>query len=386
MQHWDIFCKVIDNYGDAGVCWRLVSQLAQRYPLKIRLWIDDLACLAKLAPEVSLEHAMQALSPHLEVHHWDASFTPTYPGDIVIEAFACDLPPCYLLAMAHRKIAPVWINLEYLSAEDWVNHCHGLASPHPELPLTKYFFFPGYTTGGLLRETDLRERQQNWYQQHTSLNNTSSSNWFSPTTPIVSDAIKISLFSYDNPALPSLLTAWSKSPAPIHCLIPTGQALDQACFFFGIAPLSPKHTHHHGTLYLTALPFVAQTHYDALLWDCDLNFVRGEDSFVRAQLAGQPMVWHIYPQQEKAHLNKLTAFLQHYTQAMPPALQQAVKQLHFCWNQGQDCTEIWAIYWDLWQKSMPLALRQHAHQWANQLYAQTDLTSQLYNFAQEKCT
>jgi hypothetical protein len=21
--HWDIFCRVIDNFGDIGVCWRL---------------------------------------------------------------------------------------------------------------------------------------------------------------------------------------------------------------------------------------------------------------------------------------------------------------------------------------------------------------------------
>ena len=27
---WDIFCQVIDNHGDVGVCWRLARELAAR--------------------------------------------------------------------------------------------------------------------------------------------------------------------------------------------------------------------------------------------------------------------------------------------------------------------------------------------------------------------
>ena len=28
-MHWDMFCRVIDNYGDIGVCWRLAADLAR---------------------------------------------------------------------------------------------------------------------------------------------------------------------------------------------------------------------------------------------------------------------------------------------------------------------------------------------------------------------
>jgi hypothetical protein len=45
MKSWDIFCRVIDNYGDIGVCWRLARQLANEYPYQIRLWVDELAAL-----------------------------------------------------------------------------------------------------------------------------------------------------------------------------------------------------------------------------------------------------------------------------------------------------------------------------------------------------
>jgi uncharacterized repeat protein (TIGR03837 family) len=57
------------------------------------------------------------------------------------------------------------------------------------------------------------------------------------------------------------------------------------------------------------LPLLAQPDFDHLLWSCDLNFVRGEDSLVRALWAGKPLAWHIYPQDDAAHHVKLSAFL-----------------------------------------------------------------------------
>ena len=45
---WDIFCTVVDNYGDIGVCWRLARQLAAEHGFAVRLWVDDLASFARL--------------------------------------------------------------------------------------------------------------------------------------------------------------------------------------------------------------------------------------------------------------------------------------------------------------------------------------------------
>ena len=40
---WDIFCSVVDNFGDIGVCWRLARRLSAGLGQQVRLWVDDLA-------------------------------------------------------------------------------------------------------------------------------------------------------------------------------------------------------------------------------------------------------------------------------------------------------------------------------------------------------
>ena len=61
-QRWDIFCKVVDNYGDAGVCWRLARQLVAEHGLAVTLWIDALASLARIAPTLDVALADQTIS------------------------------------------------------------------------------------------------------------------------------------------------------------------------------------------------------------------------------------------------------------------------------------------------------------------------------------
>src|SRR6478672_9085015 len=153
---WDIFCRVIDNYGDAGVCWRLARQLAAEHALDVTLWIDRLETLAHFEPEFDARRAKQASAGVCVRRLDDGSPAPALP-DVIVEGFGCGLPPRYLDAMAIAPAPPAWINLEYLSAEPWVDSAHALASPHPQLPLTRHFWFPGFTpkTGGLLREAGL---------------------------------------------------------------------------------------------------------------------------------------------------------------------------------------------------------------------------------------
>src|SRR5690606_15553625 len=91
-----------------------------------------------------------------------------------------------------------------------------------------------------------------------------------------------------------------------------------------------------GNLHLQVIPFITQTEYDKLLWACDINFVRGEDSFVRAQWAAKPMVWHIYPQDEDTHITKLNAYLDIHTKSAPLPLTEALRQFWLVWNQGDE--------------------------------------------------
>jgi uncharacterized repeat protein (TIGR03837 family) len=200
---WDIFCNVVDNYGDIGIAWRLARGLVREHGLVVRLWVDDLRAFQRIWPAIAMEADQQSCEG-VAVCAWRMPFATTEPAQVVIEAFGCALPETYLTAMSEQSPPPVWINLEYLSAESWVAEHHGLPSPHPRLPLTKHFFFPGYTphTGGLLVEADLEERRSMF------LNTQVKAFWrqFGLDAP-QADELRVSLFVYENSALPALLDA-----------------------------------------------------------------------------------------------------------------------------------------------------------------------------------
>ena len=372
---WDIFCTVVDNYGDIGVCWRLARQLANEHGLQVRLWVDDLASFQRIAPEVQPDLAVQQLAG-VEIRRWETPWRPVTPGEVVIEAFACELPPAFVQAMAEQTIKPNWINLEYLSAEDWVTEHHALVSPHPTLPLVKHFFFPGFgpRTGGLLREQGLLERRDAFQQDPLA----QAGFWQALGLPLPqAGEQRFSLFAYENAAVGELLETWSSSPSSIVCLVPEGRVLPQVSTALGVA-LTPGQHLTQGALTVHILPFLPQDQYDYLLWACDFNFVRGEDSFVRAQWAARPFVWQIYPQADDAHWMKLNAFLTLYSAQLAPAAADALTGLWQAWNRQAGMAQAW-------QKGQDLtpALAAHARLWSAQLGRQQDLASALVQFCEK---
>lgn len=373
---WDIFCIVIDNFGDIGVCWRLTRQLADEHKLRVRLWVDDLCAFQSICPEIDPKVADQLVFG-VEIRRWDAAFPELIPGQVVVEAFACRIPEAFETAMAQRQPKSVWINLEYLSAECWVAGCHALPSPHPRLALTKYFFFPGFTpdTGGLLREHDLLARRQDFAASPELREAFWLDTGFPASRP---DALHVSLFSYENPTLAQLLHLWETSVTPVCCLLPVSRTLP-AVEAFCKKTLTAGDIVLRGALEIRVLPFVEQRRYDEILWLCDLNFVRGEDSFVRAQWAAKPMVWHIYPQEENAHLGKLDAFLDLYCAGLPEAMAGSLRAFWHGWNVGQMPPELWRNFLD----NLP-RLREHAALWATRLAEQEDLSSALVRFCRTK--
>jgi len=376
--HWDIFCNVVDNYGDIGVCWRLARQLAGEHQLAVRLWVDDLASFAKLAPELDPKRASQNLN-EVEIRHWVAPFPDTAPAEVVIEAFACTLPENYIAAMAGQSPKPLWINLEYLSAEPWVGDYHGLPSPHPSLALTKYFFFPGFSqhSGGLIREAGLaaaRDAFQNDTEAQAAW-------WRGLGVTPQPGTLKLSLFAYPHAPIAPLLAAWADSPTPILCCVPETPLSAAVAAALGTAALTPGQGIRRGNLTLLGLPFLSQPAYDRLLWACDLNFVRGEDSFVRAQWAARPLIWNIYPQLDAVHQEKLEAFLALYCRAAPETL--ALAELWRAWNGlSAELSNQLAAAWPAFAASLP-ALSRHARRWAEGLARQTDLAAQLVKFSQK---
>ncbi|TNC97315.1 MAG: hypothetical protein FD121_906 [Gallionellaceae bacterium] len=356
----DIFCAVVDNYGDIGVCWRLARQLANEQGLQVRMWVDDLRSFGKLCPELDEELAEQ-LCRGVEVHHWGDELTVVEPADLVIGAFACEVPKSYAEAMALRQPKSVWLNLEYLSAEDWVEGCHQLPSPHPTLPLSKYFFFPGFTekTGGLLLEHDLLVRRD-VFQSDAAAQLTY---WQSLGVPSrVEGELRVSLFGYENEAMQALLSEWEQGSYPVTCLLPEGRALPQVAAHFGVTSGKAGEVWQRGNLRVHVLPFVEQEQYDLLLWACDINFVRGEDSCVRAQWAGRPFIWQIYPQHDGVHLEKLEALRRLYTAGLQDEMAQAVQNMWWSWNGGQGVATAWRDF--IAQRE---DLARHGAGWAQQL-------------------
>lgn len=350
-MRWHIFCRVIDNYGDAGVCWRLAADLCQRGE-QVDLFIDE--------PEVLAALRDPAAPASVLIHSWPDSsraFMANDVADVVIEAFACDPPDAYVTAMAERAqrgTPPVWINLEYLSAEDWVGSHHRLPSPHPSYPLTKYFYFPGFTSdsGGLLREPGLLPA--------AALQRVSATD--GAVTPL-----RIFLFSYTQPAL----TPWVAALTNTQLTVPPCPARTQ----FKEAPMTLP-----PSVALTEVPFVPQAQFDAVLNAHDLLFVRGEDSFVRAQWAGKPVFWQIYPQEDGAHLIKLRAFYGRYLnpQILGETGCEILMQFLLAWNGAGpvgDCARLWPEI----VRMLP-ALRANAQDWRQLLLKQPDLVTQLREF------
>lgn len=371
----DIFCNVIDNFGDIGVCWRLARQLASEHGLAVQVWVDDLDSFVRLCPGADIAAERQNCRG-VEVRLWRKPLPEVQPADLVIEAFACKLPPSYIETMVKQAHKPVWINLEYLSAEQWVETHHKLPSPHPTLPLTKYFFFPGFTekTGGLLLERDLLARrdafQRDVVQQQAF--------WLSMGIAMpTAQTLKISLFAYENAALNGLFDAWASGAQPVLCLVPEGRILPQVGRYFGAAAPRVGNSYVRGNLQVRVLPFVEQERYDELLWACDVNFVRGEDSCVRAQWASKPFIWQIYPQHDAVHLKKLDAFLMLYGRQLGLPASKAVRGLWQAWNLESGAGRMWPAF-----IAEHGELERHTRRWARQL-AENDLALNLLDFCKE---
>jgi uncharacterized repeat protein (TIGR03837 family) len=328
-MRWDLFCRVIDNYGDIGVSWRLAADLAARGEA-VRLWVDDPTPLHWMAPTGF---------PGVEVVLWRAAPPDLEPGDVVIETFGCDPPPGFVARMAALPSPPAWINLEYLSAEPYVERSHGLLSPQHN-GLRKWFFYPGFVngTGGLLRERGLMAARAAFDRE----------TWLSgqQIAPHPGERL-VSLFAYAGAPTDALLDRLAGRPTLL--LLTAGM------------PDVPQ----RAGLRVCRLPWLSQRDFDHLLWSCDLNLVRGEDSIVRAMWAGAPFVWHIYPQHDGVHARKLEALL---------SRMDADPDVHALWR-------AWNGLGD-WPDTLPSAdvWTATCAGWREALLTQPDLVTQLMGF------
>ena len=445
-KRWDIFCKIVDNFGDIGVCWRLARQLHNEHGLQIRLWIDDLEAAQKIIPSLNVDEISQVCD-EITILKWPISNKTgetdfSQAADVVIEAFACELPPAYLVAMAQNKFngfESKWVNLEYLSAEKWVDDFHGKPSPqnflnsnllNTNISLTRYFYFPGFTeaTGGLIREDGIAAQ----LQAHTNprhqaeegarrrgrgavninleiaplsnfsggttkhltrlTNNISqvianpasgreaiSANRLEAVTSVRPEpvegqvALKISLFCYPNAPIKDLFNALRANIHAVSVYIPASSIPPQIADFFGVETIDIGDYFTRENLHVHILPFLSQLDYDALLRDCDLNFVRGEDSWLRAIWAGKPFIWQPYLQEENTHIKKLNAFLDIYYADFD--VKDMVCKAHQHWSVGHMSNDVFLAF----LQYLP-SIAAHTAQQSKLLAQQTDLATKLVAF------
>jgi uncharacterized repeat protein (TIGR03837 family) len=349
-MQWDLYCRVVDNFGDIGFAWRLAADLAGRGE-SVRLAVDDAGALAWLAPEGAAG---------VDVVGWGAG--PSAAPDVVVELFGAGVPRG---AWSTAARPPVRVNVEHLTAEPYAERSHALPSPTAragEPASTTWFYFPGFSrrSGGLLREPGLLERRRAFGEPL---------GWLASLGVVVRPGERrVTLFCYRNDALDELLDVLAESPTLL--LATPGAASEQVA-----ARLGP--TMARGALRATALPWLAQADFDRLLWSSDLNLVRGEDSFVRAIWAGAPFVWQPYVQDDAAHLAKLDAFLDRYLAGADTALGAAVRSAFGRWN-GREAGSL-AVLADGAARE---AWSAHAVRWRDALATQSDLTTRLLAFVE----
>ena len=355
-MQWAVYCRVVDNLGDIGVAWRLAADLAGRGE-RVVLACDDRTALAWLAPSGA---------GGVDVVGWD--HPPAFGADgcdVVVELFGAGVPESVQARAAAAARPPLFVNVEHLSAERYVERSHRLASPRAMAggaALTTWFFYPGFNerTGGLLREPGLLARRQAFGDGRAWL--------ASLGVDVRAGERRVSLFCYENESLGALLDALAGAPTLL--LATAGHAARQV-----EAALGPGLV--RGALRAVTLAPMAQASFDCLLWSCDLNFVRGEDSLVRALWAGAPFVWQLYRQDDGAHFAKLAAFLDAHLAGAEPTLADALRRCFLRWNGAEP----------LWNAGAALALppldawRRHCSEWRSALATLPDLTRRLIDFA-----
>ena len=332
----DILCKVVDNYGDIGVVYRLARALSGLDPQpRLRLIVDKLDSFHALAPGIDPGKSIQDFRGWTVVR-WEAPEEAQRPfradpPRLVIESFACGRPDWFegiLFDPANLRERLI-VNLEYLSAEDYADELHLLPSLTRSPLVKKRIFMPGFTpgTGGLVIDRQFRGLSRRFADpaSRSAARQALARGWSLPED--LADRLWVGIFSYerDYSRVVADLAA-SSGRAPLIALVAAGRS--QPCFLAAWEAA--------GRLFpAVALPFLAQEDWDEVLLACDFAIVRGEESWARAALSGRPFLWQAYPQASTQHLVKVRAFLDRIRPHFAAAAFAPLEALYLAFNERQ---------------------------------------------------
>ncbi len=359
----NIFCDVIDNFGDAGVCLRLGRDLCNKKE-KVNLFCNDLEAIKKIIKKEDLDNQ------NLKISLWPTKEDNIDLKDTVIQAFSVRLPD-FIYSNIKKNKALV-INLEYLTAEPFADDCHKL--PSFSDGIESFFFFPGFTnkTGGLVIEDSFLKKVKN--------KNNLLKNQFEEKTNIKDSYI--TLFSYENSNVNYIVKNLSKlaeeQNKSLTIIVFEGKPINNLNNKLNLN-LRVGDTYKLDNIFIKVSPMVDQDEYDSLLIKSFINLVRGEDSIVRAMLSGNPFLWNIYPQEENAHIDKINALFDRMNEfCSDKESVEILRQLTLSYNGDSDFIHDFdfSLFIEKWKHL--------SEEWRDHLLSLGSLTDNLLAFIREK--
>ena len=287
-----IFCKVVDNFGDIGVAFRLAKNLKLYYPQEnINLVVSDLQAFHNINSFVSCKKTFQCVDG-LNIYDWNAddvcaevfSENDGEKLEVMLECFQCGRPEWLENILFEKKLSRTVriIMIDYLTAEDYAQDFHTLQSLTRSSKVQKVNFMPGFTnkTGGLIIGKD-------WEK-----------------LPLYNSFGDVLVFTYDFNFFP-LIRAFAAATKNIIL----AQGAGKKSFLDAVKKYEDFEHDNHNPINFSELPFLNQNEWDEMMKKCSLLFIRGEESLSRACLSGIPFVWQAYRQSEDYHIVKMNALL-----------------------------------------------------------------------------
>lgn len=306
----DIFCEIIDNYGDIGVVYRVAKELKKRFEndVKVRVFLNRKDEFLKINSEAE-NTGFQELDQisYITFDYLKENISDIETSDVIIEAFGCTIPQEYMEKAYNNST--LLINLEYLSAEDWIEDFHLQSSPLGKGKLKKIFFMPGFTekSGGVIADSGYLDTVKN-----VNENRDFYKKKYLGEIENLENSITGTVFSYEKNFEPLFRDLKNLNREVV--LLALGEKTQESMkkFFEKNSVELFGNQAKYGKIKVIFYRFLNQEEYEELINVTDFNFVRGEDSFIRAVLSDKPYLWHIYCQDEFAHMDKLNEFLDKY--------------------------------------------------------------------------
>jgi len=279
----DIFSRFIDNYGDISIPLRLAHGLYIDHGVTSNVFLTSNELTQKILDKNLFNENINII----DIDNMDNNFLPNAN---IVTIFDTQMPISYEAKLTNKNLL---INYEYFSAEQWVDDYHLRESINKKYK--KIFYIPGVSEHSGVPIFAINDK--GLYRSKRFESNTI--NFFCYFNENIEASIKVLRINF--PQYDSVL----------HDRFEKDKSRGKKLLSFN--------------------------DFDKALSNSLINFVRGEDSLIRAILAGSPFIWQPYIQENGLHITKLNAFLDHYFISLPPQL----REIFLIWNNQSLNFEHW---------------------------------------------